>query len=248
MKILTLIPARLNSSRFPRKPLKKIFKHSMILEVYKNVSKCKLLKDIFVATCDEEIFDHVTLNNGKAIMTSKLHQRASDRCAEALHKIERKKKIKYDVVLMVQGDEPLVNSKMIEQSLKPFKNNKKVNVVNLVGKIDKKEAINKDCIKVVKNKFNDALYFTRTLIPSGIQNGGFYLKQICIIPFRRDFLKRYINLKPTFLEKLESIDMLRILENGYNVKLVETKEVSIPVDRKEDILKVRKYLIKKLKK
>jgi len=248
VKILTLIPARLNSSRFPRKPLKKIFKDSMILEVYKNVSKSKLLKDIFVATCDKEIFNHVTINNGNAVMTSKFHQRASDRCAEALHKIEKKKNFKYDIVLMVQGDEPLVNPKMIEQSLKPFKNNKKVNVVNLIGKINKKEAINKDCIKVVKNKFNNALYFTRSLIPSGVQDGGVYYKQICIIPFRRDFLKKYINLKPTYLEKLESIDMLRILENGYDVKLVETKEISIPVDRKEDVLKVRKHLNKKLKK
>ena len=110
----------------------------MILEVYKNVSKSKLLKDIYVATCDKEIFDHVSSNNCDAIMTSKTHERASDRCAEALYKIE-KKKIIYDIVLMVQGDEPLVNPKMIEQSLKPFKNDKTINVVNLIGKINKKK-------------------------------------------------------------------------------------------------------------
>ncbi len=214
----------------------------MILEVYKNVSKSKLLKDIYVATCDKEIFDHISLNNCDAIMTSKTHERASDRCAEALYKIEKKKKIIYDIVLMVQGDEPLVNPKMIEQSLKPFKNDKTINVVNLIGKINKKEAMNSDCIKVVKNKFDKAIYFTRSLIPSGVKSGGTYFKQICIIPFRRNFLKKYIKLKPTNLEKLESIDMLRILENGYDVKLVETKEISIPVDRKEDIVKVRKFL------
>ena len=90
---------------------------------------------------------------------------------------------------MVQGDEPLVNSIMIEQSLKPFNKNKNVKVVNLIGKIKKKEAINKDCIKVVKNKDNNALYFTRNLIPSSTPRDKFYYKQICIIPFRRDFLK-----------------------------------------------------------
>ena len=124
MKILTLIPARLSSSRFPGKPLKKIFKNTMIMEVYNNVKKSTLLKDIYVATCDKKIFEHVRQHNGKAIMTSKSHQRASDRCAEALFKIEKKKKIKYDIVLMVQGDEPLVNQKMIKQSLQPFKKKK----------------------------------------------------------------------------------------------------------------------------
>ena len=144
----------------------------MILEVYKNVSKSKLLKDIYVATCDKEIFDHVSSNNCDAIMTSKTHERASDRCAEALYKIEKKKKIIYDIVLMVQGDEPLVNPKMIEQSLKPFKNDKTINVVNLIGKINKKEAINGDCIKVVKDKFDKAMYFTRSLIPNGVKKKG----------------------------------------------------------------------------
>ncbi len=247
MKVLTLIPARLSSLRFPGKPLKKIFENSMIMEVYNNVQKSDLLKDIYVATCDKKIFNHVKYFNGKAIMTSKAHQRASDRCAEALFKIKKQTKVKYDVVLMVQGDEPLVNKKMIKQSLQPFKKNKNINVVNLIGKIEEKEAINEDCIKVVKDNFNNAIYFSRRLIPFKNKKKKKYFKQICIIPFKTDFLKKYIKMKPTYLEQKESIDMLRILENGYNVKLVETKEVSIPVDRKEDIAKVRKYLKNRFK-
>ena len=116
-KIIAIIPARMGSSRFPGKPLKKINGKPMIQIVYENVKKNKKLSDVVVATCDKAIYDFIGLIKGKVIMTSKKHKRASDRCAEALKKIEKKNKTKYDIVVMVQGDEPMINHQMINQSL-----------------------------------------------------------------------------------------------------------------------------------
>ncbi len=236
----------MESSRFPGKPLKKINGIPMIEMIYKKLIKNKNKNhDVYVATCNNEIHSHIIGIGGKSIITSKKHKRATDRCAEALDKIELKEKCKYDLVTMVQGDEPLVNNKMINQSISPFKN-KITNIVNLMGKINKKEYLDKDCIKIVKDNFNNALYFSRKPIPfmpKKIKTNLF--KQICIITFKKTFLKKYIKMKPTPLEILESIDMLRILENGYDIKLVKTNEVSIAVDRPKDIKKVENFLNRK---
>ena len=236
----------MESSRFPGKPLKKINGVPMIEMIYKKLTKNKNKNhDVYVATCNNEIHSHIIDIGGKSIITSKKHKRATDRCAEALDKIELKEKCKYDLVTMVQGDEPLVNNKMINQSISPFKN-KITNIVNLMGKINLKEYLDKDCIKIVKDNFNNALYFSRKpipFVPSKIKASLF--KQICIITFKKTFLKKYIKMKPTPLEILESIDMLRILENGYDIKLVKTNEKSIAVDRPKDIEKVENFLNKK---
>ena len=178
------------------------------------------------------------------IMTSNIHERASERCAEALLKIEKIKKFKYQIVVMIQGDEPMINSKMISQSLKPFYKNKSINVVNLLGKIEsKKEYIDKNCIKVVVNKESKAVFFSRYPIPYyGSYNSNCVGKQICVIPFKRNFLIKYNKMKISPLEKLESIDMLRIIENGYNVQMIKTKYKSYSVDTKQDLIKVSKKL------
>ena len=244
MKILSIIPARMGSSRFPGKPLKKINGKPMIEIVYNNVIKNTLLNDVFIATCDKEIFIYCKKFNMNVIMTSKKHERASERCAEALLKIEKIKKIKYNLVVMIQGDEPMINSKMITQSLKPFFINKKINVVNLLGKIEtKQEYYDKNCIKVVVNKNLQAIYFSRFPIPYyGSQKNKCVGKQICVIPFNRNFLLKYNNMKISPLEKLESIDMLRIIENGYNVQMVKTNHKSYSVDTLSDLKKVSKII------
>ena len=113
-KILALIPARMGSSRFPGKPLAPILGMPMIGHVYERVNRCKLLAETVVCTCDREIIQYIESLSGKAVMTSDQHERASDRCAEALGYIEKQDGIEYDIIVMVQGDEPLVNSKMIE--------------------------------------------------------------------------------------------------------------------------------------
>ncbi len=245
MKILLLIPARMGSSRFPGKPLKKINGKPMIQHVYENVKKNKLIRDLAVATCDKKIFNFVKSFNGNVVMTSKKHKRASERCAEALTKIERKNKIRYDFIVMVQGDEPMVHKNMISEALRPILKDRKIKVVNLYSEIEsRKEFLDINCIKVVCSKKNNALYFSRKPIPY-FKSGNFLLKkQVCIIPFQRDFLIQYIKMKPTPLEIAESVDMMRILENGYSVYMAKTKYKTQSVDTIQDLKKVEK-LIKK---
>jgi 3-deoxy-manno-octulosonate cytidylyltransferase (CMP-KDO synthetase) len=244
MRIIAIIPARMGSTRFPGKPLAKINKIPMIEHVYKNVSKSKLIKDVYVATCDKEISNHLDKIQANYVMTSKKHKRASDRSLEALKILEKKNKKKYHIVVMVQGDEPMVNSKMIDQALKPMIKDKSILVLNLMSKINNKEDFkDPNFIKVVHDKNNNALYFSRSAIPhQKFKKDSKIKKQVCIIPFRRDFLFKYYSMHETNLEIIESIDMLRILENGYKVKLVETKYFTHAVDTKRDLLKVEKFL------
>ncbi len=243
MKILGIIPARMGSSRFPGKPMEKILGIPMIDYVYKNMLTCSYFTHVAVATCDRVIYDYIESIGGIAIMTSNSHERASDRCAEAVVLLENKFQIIYDLVVMVQGDEPLINNIMLNTAITPFFTNNEIKVLNLIGKInDENEFYDKNCIKVVKNIFNSALYFSREPIPTKGLTNNYGFKQICVIPFRRSFLDVYTNLEPTPLEIIESIDMLRILENNYDVHLVETDQISQSVDVRDDLIKVESIL------
>ena len=246
MNIICIIPARMESTRFPGKPMFKIKGTPMIEHVFRNVKRSRVLSDVVVATCNKEIFDHISKIGGVAVMTSKSHKRASDRCYEALRKIERERKKKYEIIVMVQGDEPMVNPNMINEAVKPMIKDKSINVINLMSKItDEKDFLNPNSIKLIHDKNYNALYFSRSAIPHVLfKNKLGIKKQVCIIPFRRQFLFTYKKLKPTKLEILESIDMLRILENGFKVKMVDTKYFSHAVDTKSDIQKVEKFLSK----
>jgi 3-deoxy-manno-octulosonate cytidylyltransferase (CMP-KDO synthetase) len=149
---------------------------------------------------------------------------------------------------MVQGDEPMIHPNMIKESISPILKNKKINVVNLCGKIkDKKEFYDKNCIKTVCSKTNNALYFSRQPIPWSGDTKSYLKKQVCVISFKRNFLIRYVKMKSTTLEELESIDMLRILENGFSVYMAKTKYSTFAVDTPSDLKKVEK-LLKKTKK
>jgi|TARA_B110001452_G_scaffold249846_1_gene237664 3-deoxy-manno-octulosonate cytidylyltransferase (CMP-KDO synthetase) len=244
MKVISIIPARMGSSRFPGKPLAKINGIPMIEHVYQKVKKNKIVSEVIVATCDKAILNFIHSIGGKAIMTSKKHKRASDRCYEALIYLEKKNKVKYDIVVMVQGDEPMVHPNMINDAVKPMIKNKKINVVNLISDItNNSDYKNPNFIKVVHDKNLNALYFSRSPIPNTKFSKKIKIKkQVCIIPFRRNFLVKYNKMKPTTLEILESVDMLRILENGYKVNLFKTKYFSHAVDTKLDLRKVEKYL------
>lgn len=245
MNILALIPARMNSSRFPGKPLAKINGKPMIGHIYNRVIKSKLIKKTAVATCDKSIANYIESLGGIAIMTSNKHERASDRCAEALSIMEQKNNIIYDIVVMIQGDEPLINYKMIDEAIKPMLDDENIQIVNLLGNIKNiNEFEDKNCIKVVCDLKMNALYFSREKIPSQfLQKNKFIGKQVCIIPFRRDFLIEYTNLKPTPLEIIESIDMLRVLEHGKKVKMVNTNYKTQAVDTQEDLLEVEQIMI-----
>jgi 3-deoxy-manno-octulosonate cytidylyltransferase (CMP-KDO synthetase) len=243
MNILALIPARMGSSRFPGKPMAKILGEPMIGHVYKNVTKCNLLAKTVVATCDKEIADYISSIGGQSVMTSDKHERASDRCAEALAYLEQKDGIKYDIVVMVQGDEPMTHPDMIAEAVTPMMNNSEIIVTNLLGAIKSEEEFeDRNCIKVICDLDNNALCFSREPIPTRKFGNVAMNKQVCIIPFARDFLLEYTKLAPTPLEIVESVDMMRVLEHGKKVKMVPTKYQTYPVDTKDDLLRVEEIM------
>ena len=240
MNILALIPARMGSSRFPGKPMAPILGKPMIGHVYERVAKSPTLSLAAVATCDKEIFDYIESIGGVAVMTGDEHERASDRCAEALLKLEAKNQTKYDVVVMVQGDEPMTHPDIIDEAVQPLVEHPDVQVVNLLGKIkDTAEFEDRNCIKVVCDLNLNALYFSREPIPTRCKVENIPMgKQVCIIPFRRDFLLEYTRLEPTPLEIAESVDMMRVLEHGLRVRMAPTKHDTQAVDTLDDLKKV----------
>ena len=247
MNVLALIPARMGSSRFPGKPMAKILGKPMIGHVYERVAKSPLLKGTAVATCDREIFDYVTSIGGKAVMTANTHERASDRCAEALLKLEQEYHTRYDIVVMVQGDEPMTHPDMITQAVEPMQADSSIQVVNLLGKIKTlAEFEDRNCIKVVCDLHDNALYFSREPIPTRCKVDEIPMgKQVCIIPFRRDFLIQYNQLPPTPLEMAESVDMMRVLEHGLRVRMIPTTHDSHAVDTLEDLIRVSALMANK---
>ena len=247
MNILALIPARMGSSRFPGKPMAKIINKPMIGHVYERVIQCNLLTKVAVATCDNEIAEYINSIGGHAVMTSNKHERASDRCSEALGYLEKQDGIQYDIIVMVQGDEPMTHPNMIIEAVKPMLDDPAIIVTNLLGNIENIEEFeDRNCIKVVCDQQSNAVYFSREPIPTRSKISNISMKkQICIIPFKRKFLLEYTKLPPTPLEIAESVDMNRVLEHGMKVKMVPTKHKTYAVDTKEDLNKVEK-LMKKL--
>ena len=183
MKILALIPARMGSSRFPGKPMALIDGKPMIGHVYDRVSMSPILSLTAVATCDEQIHDYICSIGGIAVMTQSTYERASDRCAEALLKLEKANNIRYDIVVMVQGDEPMTHPDMIEEAVSPMLKDESINVVNLLGEISNDlEFEDRNCIKVVCDQNSNALYFSREPIPTRSKTKNIPMgKQVCVI-------------------------------------------------------------------
>jgi len=245
MKIVGIIPARMGSSRFPGKPMAKICGVPMIGHVYLRSAMCKSLDEVYVATCDKEIYDYIESINGKAVMTSDKHERASDRTSEAMLKIEKATGKRIDIVVMIQGDEPMVYPEMIEASVKPMIDDRSLQVVNLMAPIKtKEEQEDPNEVKVVVDLENYAMYFSREPIPSWKKGAKSVpmLKQVCIIPFQRDFLIRFNELPQTPLEIIESVDMLRVLEYGYKVKMIFSDYDTYSVDTKADLEEVQNHM------
>jgi 3-deoxy-manno-octulosonate cytidylyltransferase (CMP-KDO synthetase) len=243
-EIIALIPARMGSSRFPGKPMAELLGYPMIGHVYKRVALNTMLSLTAVATCDREISDYINSIGGRAVMTSSHHERASDRCAEGLKILENEEGKRFDIVVMVQGDEPMTSPEMISEAIEPMLEDPEIKVVNLIGEIKSIEEFDDpNCIKVVCDLKGNAIYFSREPIPTRSKKQEIpMLKQVCTIPFRRDFLLDYTNMEPTPLEIAESIDMLRVLENGMKVRMVQTKYQSYAVDTKEDLKKVSELM------
>jgi 3-deoxy-manno-octulosonate cytidylyltransferase (CMP-KDO synthetase) len=233
MKTVAVIPARMGSSRFPGKPLASLHGRPMIEHVYKRTAMCPELTDVVVATCDAEIRDAVEAFGGKAVMTADTHERASDRMAEAAQSLDG------DIFVLVQGDEPMTFPDMISEAVAPFAADPGIACVNLTKQILQiDEFKNPNTIKVIIGTGGDALYMSRSEIPT-LANSDFAdivaFKQVCIIPFRRDALEQYTALPPTPGEIAESIDMLRFLEHGMPVRMVETAFDTHAVDTQDDL-------------
>jgi 3-deoxy-manno-octulosonate cytidylyltransferase (CMP-KDO synthetase) len=245
-KIIGIIPARMGSSRFPGKPLKDIVGIPMLGHVFKRSKLSETLSQVYIATPDKEIADYATSISAKFVMTKDTHERASDRTAEAMEKIETSIGQKIDIVVMIQGDEPMLEPEMIDLSVRPFLEDDTIEVVNLMAPIRSEEEFeDPNCPKVVVDKNNFALYFSREPIPSRKKWKGDSVpmyKQVCVIPFKRDFLLQYNSWAPTPLEEVESIDMNRVLEYGHKVKMVYEEYETYCVDTPQDLKRVEGFL------
>ena len=245
MKAIAIIPSRMAASRFPGKPLAPLLGMPMIGHCYHRSSLAEGLEATFVATCDNEIVDYIEGINGNVVMTSEVHNRATTRTAEALEKIELQSGEQVDVVVMVQGDEPLISPEAISETLQHF-SDPSVEIVNIMSKLRTLDAfIDKNNVKVVVDQNNNALYFSREPIPSP-WNGWKHLPcfmQTGIIAFRRDTLLRFNAMLETQLEQIESVDMNRVLETGGRIRMVPIEAFTIGVDTPEELVEAEKSLL-----
>lgn len=235
--IVGIIPSRYASTRFPAKPLVGIAGKSMIQRVYEQASKAHRLRQVIVATDDQRIFDHVIGFGGEVMMTSEEHQTGTDRCAEVLSKLKD-----VDVVINIQGDEPFIDPEQIDQVAELFEQ-KETQIGSLVKEIEVADDLfNDTVVKVVKTANDQAVYFSRAVIPfvkgvkknEWLQHGTFY-KHIGIYGYRAEILNSISKLPQTNLEKRESLEQLRWIENGYSIQLAETEHESNSVDTPEDL-------------
>lgn len=245
MNIIAIIPARMGSSRYPGKPLALIHNVPMVGHVAFRTAMSPILSSTWVATCDPIIEDYCKSVGLNCVMTSDTHVRCSTRTAEALLKIEALTGKKADIVVMVQGDEPMVMPEMIDAAVQPMLNDPAINVVNLMAEMDTLEEFeDPNEVKVVVDMNNDALYFSREPIPSRKKGADRVpmLKQVCIIPFLRDYLIQFNEMSEAPLEIYESVDMLRILEHGQKVRMVPTSFRTWSVDTPEDLKRVTRLM------
>ena len=234
MKVLCVIPARYASTRLPGKPLKDIAGKPMVVRVYERASQAGLVNETLVATDDERIKTAVEAAGGKAMLTRADHATGTDRLAEVAEAYPD-----VDLIVNVQGDEPLIEPGLIDQLAGLFANEPDLKMATVKTEMkDEAEQKNPNNVKVVCDKAGYALYFSRSLMPYPRKGGCPVYKHIGIYAYRRDFLLHYAKMEPTPLEQAESLEQLRALENGYRIKVVETKAKFVGVDTVEDLARV----------
>jgi len=235
MKSLCVIPARYESTRLPGKPLRLIAGKPMIVRVYERAKLAKLATGVIVATDDERIKKAVEDAGGAAIMTRKDHNTGTDRLAEVAQKFAD-----IDVIINVQGDEPLIDPALIDNLAKLFETDENLQMATVKTEIKSEEDMkNPNNVKVVTDKAGYALYFSRSLMPYPRKTGvAKVYKHIGIYAYRRDFLLKYAKMESTPLESTESLEQLRALENGYKIKVIETDKEFVGVDTEEDLKRV----------
>lgn len=251
MKIVAVIPARYKSTRFEGKPIAPILGKPMIRHVYEGVVKSKRLSDVIIATEDSRVYDICSDFGAKVVMTKESHLSGTDRIIEAIADTEA------DIVLNIQGDEPLVTTEIIDALLKPFDeqdgSNSDIVYTSVKTPIfSVEEFLDPNVVKVVVDKNDFGIYFSRNPIPydrenpkagiEGKETLGF--KHLGFYGYRRDFLFEFGEMPPSHLEKKEKLEQLRAIENGYRIKLETVGISTIPVDMPSDIKKVENFILK----
>jgi len=242
MNIIGIIPARYQSSRFEGKPLADICGKPMIWWVYNQCTKVKEFSKVYVATDDERIEKACKENNINVIMTSTSHKTGTDRIGEVA------KKVKADLYVNIQGDEPMIEPETIRQAIIPFFNNPDLQITNLMTKIkDPVDVVNFTVPKVITNKDNIGIYLTRSTAPypKGKIDYSYY-KQVCVYGFKPEALEFYCNNDRGKIEQIEDIEILRFIEAGYKVQYIEVDSDTIAVDTQKDLEKVRKIMAEHL--
>lgn len=234
MKVLCIIPARYASTRLPGKPLRDIAGKPMIVRVYERATGAQRVHEVVVATDDERIRAAVEEHGGNAVMTRADHATGTDRLAEVAAQ-----RPDCDLIINVQGDEPLIDPAVIDALVAPFEHDAALMMATAKTEItDAAEMENPNNVKVVVDRTGNALYFSRARIPYARNAGAKVYKHIGIYAYRRDFLLAYAKMAQTKLECSESLEQLRALENGYRIRVVETDAVFIGVDTEEDLAAV----------
>ncbi len=250
MKIIGVIPARYGSSRFPGKPLAMIQGKPMVVHVYERACRAKNLSDVVIATDDKRILLEAARFGAHAVMTRVDHASGSDRIAEVADSLE------VDVVVNIQGDEPLIEPDMIDQVVEPLLEDTSAPMATLKKKITSQDDLkNPNIVKVITDNHGYAIYFSRACIPfpkkgwKEILEGklenmpeGEFFRHIGIYAYRKDFLLQYTKMPAGRLEHIEELEQLRVLENGFKIKVAETEYETISVDAPEDIEKVLKNI------
>lgn len=239
MKVAGVIPGRMGSTRLPGKPLADVLGKPLIEHIYHRARMSRVLDEVIVATCDEEIRQAAEGFGARVVMTSSDHERATERVAEAARDMDA------DIIVMLQGDEPMVRPEMIDAAVAPMID-EGCGCVNLCKRIEEEQDfLSPNTIKVVMDRQWNALFMTRQPVPTlpdGWPPADPVFKQVCIIPFRADVLRRYVTLDPTPLEIAESVDMMRLIEHGEPVRMVETDINIQAVDTEEDRVRVAQLM------
>ena len=243
MKFICIIPSRYASTRLPGKPLVDIAGKPMIQRVYEQAMKAKKLESVIVAVDTPQVYDTVVTFGGHAVMTREDHANGTDRLAEAVEHFPDA-----DVVVNVQGDEPLISPDVIDALCRVFEEDPSLQMATVAAPLKKEEYDDAAAVKVVMNLKDEAMYFSRSLIPyprHSFHDAVRPYKHIGIYAYRRDFLLRYAAMDPTPAEEIESLEQLRVLENGYKIKVIKTNHEFIGIDTPDDLKRIREYFAHK---
>ncbi len=242
MKVVALIPARYEASRYPGKLMGLLGNKSVILTTFQNTVATELFDEVYVVTDSKIIFEEINNNGGNAIMSKYYHSTGSDRIAEACQELDT------DIVVNVQGDEPFVKKEPLEKLLLAFQDDT-VEVATLMQRLyDINLVRDYNYVKVVVNNKNDVMYFSRAPIPINRDNDieSIYYEHIGVYAFKKDTLIKFSKMEPTTIEIMEKIEPLRLLENGIKIRAIETDYMGLEIDTPEDLFKANEFL-KKIK-